>query len=120
MQELATLRKYALNVAVVVFSDGHFGNVKRFQEEQFGHTYEVDLYNPDFGRLAAAFDVPFARTQSPGELQNVLGRAVRDRAQILIEAQVGPMPSPWSLMRLQARPGAANTGPPNPLGEPPH
>ncbi len=33
MQELATLRKYALNVAVVVFADGHFGNVKRFQEE---------------------------------------------------------------------------------------
>ena len=118
MQELSTLRKYRLDVAVVVFADGHFGNVKRFQEEQFGHTYEVDLENPDFGRLAAAFDVPFARTQSPAELQDALGRAVRDRAPILIEAQVGPMPSPWSLMRLQARPGAANTGPPNPLGEP--
>jgi acetolactate synthase I/II/III large subunit len=118
MAELSTLRKYGLNVAVVVFADGHFGNVKRFQEEQFGHTYEVDLHNPDYGRLAAAFDVPFARTQSPQELQSVLGRAVRDRAPILIEAQVGSMPSAWSLMRLQARPGATNTGPPNPLGEP--
>jgi acetolactate synthase-1/2/3 large subunit len=74
MQELSTLRKYRLDVAVVVFADGHFGNVKRFQEEQFGHTYEVDLNNPDFGRLAAAFDVPFARTQSPAELQDALGR----------------------------------------------
>ena len=36
MQELATLRKYDLNVAVVVFADGHFGNVRRFQEDQFG------------------------------------------------------------------------------------
>ena len=118
MQELATLRKYDLNVAVVVFADGQFGNVRRFQEDQFGATYEVDLRNPAFDRLAAAFDVPFARADSADALQQVLGRAVRERAPILIEAPVGPMPSPWGLMRLQARPGVANSGPPNPLGEP--
>jgi acetolactate synthase-1/2/3 large subunit len=118
MQELATLRKYNLGVAVVVFADGYFGNVRRFQEDLFGHSYEVDLQNPDFERLAAAFDVPFARAPTPDALRLVLGRAARDRAPILIEASVGPMPSPWSLMRLQARPGAAHAGPPNPLGEP--
>jgi acetolactate synthase-1/2/3 large subunit len=118
MAELATLRKYDLGVAVVVFADGHFGNVRRFQEDQFGATYEVDLRNPAFDRLAAAFDVPFARADSPDALQRVLGRATSERTPILIEAPVGPMPSPWGLMRLQARPGAANTGPPNPLGEP--
>ena len=48
MQELSTLRKYELDVAVVVFADGHFGNVKRFQEEQFGATYEVDLQQSRF------------------------------------------------------------------------
>jgi acetolactate synthase I/II/III large subunit len=118
MQELATMRKYSLNVAVVVFADGHFGNVQRFQEEQFGATYEVDLRNPAFDRLAAAFDVPFGRAESPDALQRMLGRALQDRAPILIEAPVGPMPSPWGLMRLQARPGGTNFGPPNPLGEP--
>src|SRR5712671_2180181 len=118
MQELATMRKYKLNVAVVVFADGQFGNVRRFQEDQFGTTYEVDLRNPAFDRLAAAFDVPFGRASSPDALEHMLGRAVRDRAPILIEAPVGPMPSPWGLMRLQVRPGAANSGPPNPLGEP--
>jgi acetolactate synthase-1/2/3 large subunit len=105
-------------VAVVVFADGHFGNVRRFQEEQFGATYEVDLRNPAFDRLASAFDVPYARADSAEALQQVLGRATRDRTPILIEAPVGPMPSPWGLMRLQVRPGAANSGPPNPLGEP--
>jgi len=119
MQELATLRKYDLNVAVVVFADGHFGNVRLFQNEQFGQTYGVDLRNPAFDRLAAAFDIPFARADSAGALKSVLGRAVRDRGPILIEAPVGSMPSPWGLMRLQAKPGAANTGPPNPLGGPP-
>jgi acetolactate synthase-1/2/3 large subunit len=118
MQELATMRKYSLNIAVVVFADGHFGNVRRFQEDVFGRTYETDLNNPDFGQLAAAFDVPFARTETPDELSRALGGAVRQRAPILIEARVGPMPSPWGLMRLEARPGMPNSGPPNPLGEP--
>jgi acetolactate synthase-1/2/3 large subunit len=62
--------------------------------------------------------VPFGRASSPDALEHMLRCAVRDRAPILIEAPVGPMPSPWGLMRLQARPGAANSGPPNPLGEP--
>jgi acetolactate synthase I/II/III large subunit len=108
MQELATMRKYNLNVAVVVFADGHFGNVRRFQEDLFGSTYATDLNNPDFGQLAAAFDVPFACTESPDELQRALAGAVRERAPILIEARVGPMPSPWGLMRLEARPGVAS------------
>ena len=116
MQELSTLRKYNLNVAIVVFADGHFGNVRRFQEEQFGATHEVDLCNPAFDKLAAAFDVPFARAKSPDALRYVLSRATQDRTPILIEAPVGPMPSPWGLMRLQARPGAGGGGPPNPLG----
>src|SRR5262245_36616949 len=118
MQELATLRKYNLNVAVVVFADGQFGNVLRFQEAQFGATYETDLCNPAFDRLAAAFDVPFGRAESPEALQSLLSRAVRDHTPILIEAPVGPMPSPWGLMRLQARPGPANSDQPNPIGEP--
>jgi acetolactate synthase-1/2/3 large subunit len=118
MQELATLRKYDLKVAVVVFADGYFGNVRRMQEDQFGAAYEVDLRNPAYDRLAAAFDVPYARAESADALARVLSRAVADRTAILIEAPVGEMPSPWGLMRLQARPGAANGGPPNPLGEP--
>ncbi len=116
MQELATLRKYDLNVAVVVFADGYFGNVRRFQEDLFGHSYEVNLQNPNFERLASAFDVPFARADSPDRLQIALGGALRERRPILIEVPVGPMPSPWALMRLQARPDAS--GPPEPLGTP--
>lgn len=119
MQELATLAKYDLKLAVVVFADGYFGNVRRLQEDQFGASYAADLRNPAFDRLAAAFDVPYARAESPEALERVLGRAVKDRSAILIEAPVGVLPSPWGLMRLQARPSGGSDGaPPNPLGEP--
>ncbi len=112
MQELATVRKYDLKVAVVVFADGHFGNVRRLQEEQFGAPYASDLKNPAFDRLAAAFDVPYARADSAETLQRVLQGALKERSPILIEAPVGSLPSPWGLMRLQGRSGSA---PPNPF-----
>ncbi len=119
MQELATARKYDLKVATVVFNDGHFGNVRRMQQEQFGNAFGDELRNPKFDRLAEAFDVPFARVDAPAELARALREALGRGGPTLIEARVGEMPSPWHLMRLQRPPFAHGKAPPaNPLGEP--
>lgn len=109
MQELATARKYDVNVAVVIFNDGHFGNVRKLQQDQFGESFGVELTNPHFDRLASAFDIPYVRADYPDELE----RALRDHAgrggPTLIEARVGPMPSPWHLLRLVPPPFAGGT-----------
>lgn len=118
MQELATARKYNLNVSIVVFNDGHFGNVRKMQQSQFGEEFGVDLLNPRFDQLASAFDIPYRMVTSPEQLENV----IKDSAglgPILIEARVGQMPSPWHLLRLNPPPFAPNENlKPNPLGEP--
>jgi acetolactate synthase-1/2/3 large subunit len=116
MQELATARRYDLNIAVVVFNDGHFGNVRRMQQDQFAHPYGDELTNPDFGKLADAFGIAYARVDVPSDLERVLSSS--NRAPILIEASVGAMPSPWHLMRLEVPPFAkGGSAPANPLGE---
>ena len=56
MQELATASKYGLKPAIVVFNDGHFGNVRRIQKEVFARTLGTELANPDFGKLGDAFE----------------------------------------------------------------
>lgn len=119
LQELATARKYDLGVAIVVFNDGHFGNVRTLQQGQFGEAYGVELRNPHYDRLAAAFDLPYARCDAPGELEGALRRGLSEGGPFLVEARVGAMPSPWHLLRL-VPPGFAASGsaPPNPLGEP--
>jgi acetolactate synthase I/II/III large subunit len=104
MQELATIGKYGLKPAVVIFNDGHFGNVKRSLEEHFGGALGTDLHNPHFDRLAAAFDVGYARADNPDELEKVLRRSL-GAAPLLIEARVGELPSPWPYMRLRGKPG---------------
>jgi acetolactate synthase-1/2/3 large subunit len=100
LQELATARKYGIAMAIVVFNDGHFGNVRRMQQEQFSESYGVDLANPDLEKLARAFGVGFARADVPSTLREALAQALAERGPWLIEARVGTMPSPWPLLRL--------------------
>lgn len=117
MQELATAARYRLHVAVVLFNDGHFGNVRTFQIQKFGAPFGDELYNPDFCMLAAAFGVRHARVDTPDALRQVLPSVLREGGPTLIEIPVGDMPSPWHLMRLTPPP-PSYVAPANPLGEP--
>lgn len=117
MQELLTASKYDLNVAVVVFADGHFGNVKSMMTDKFGSSFGDVLQNPKFDKLADAFGVDYAKAGDAAALETALKDHARKGGPILIEAPVGKMPSPWGLMRLRPM-GGKTQAPPNPLGEP--
>jgi acetolactate synthase I/II/III large subunit len=112
MQELSTAARYRLNVAIVVFADGRFGNVQRIQQRTFGHEFAAEVSNPDFRALAAAFGVAFQRASGPVELGNVL--AANQSGPLLIEVPVGEMASPWPL--IHAFVPSRESAPPNPLG----
>jgi acetolactate synthase I/II/III large subunit len=114
LQELATAARYALNVTIVVFADGRFGNVQRIQRRTFGNEFATEVANPDFQQLATAFGILFSRVSSPGGLGDAL-RAPRP-GPMLIEVQVGEMASPWPIIHPFVPPPTA--APPNPLGAP--
>jgi acetolactate synthase-1/2/3 large subunit len=113
MQELSTAARYRLNVAVVVFADGRFGNVQRIQRRTFGHEFAAEVVNPDFQALGAAFGVAFQRVSGPEELGSALtGTSVS--GPWLIEVQTGEMASPWPIIHAFVPSPVAP--PPNPLG----
>lgn len=116
LQELATAAKYNLNLSIVVFADGRFGNVQRIQRRVFGREFAVELRNPDFQLLAQSFGIKSHRTDSPQGLAAALEAAKSDGGPCLIEVQVGEMPSAWSLIHPFVP--APVQPPPNPLGEP--
>jgi acetolactate synthase-1/2/3 large subunit len=116
MQELGTAVRYGLDVRVVVFADGRYGNVQRIQRRLFGEEFATDLANPDFGMLAAAFRIPHRRADSPQALADALSELSSHRGPALIEVRVGEMPSPWALIHPFV-PSPVEV-PPNPLGEP--
>lgn len=117
MQELATAKRYALPLTLVVFNDGHYGNVRAIQKREFGAEVAVDLTNPDFSLLAAAFGVPFESVDTPAALGAAVRQANSQNGPVMIEVKVGVMPSPWHLLRLQPMKGMSGpAAPANPLG----
>jgi len=121
MSELSTARAYNLGVIAVVFNDRGYGNVRLTMKQQFGEAYGAELLNPDYGKLAGAFDIPFAAVETPEALETALRGAIAKGGPALIEVRLGSLPNAWSLFRLQPAPFSKTSTPPppNPLGEPP-
>jgi acetolactate synthase I/II/III large subunit len=73
LAELATLAEYRLPVTVLVIVDGAYG-LLRDNRAALGDdgTLGVTLWNPDFSRLADAFEIPNEPVTSPDQLRDAL------------------------------------------------
>ena len=101
VQELATAVRHRIAVVAVVFNDGQYGNVRMFQQQNFGgRIIASDLANPDFVKLAESFGVLGIRANSPSELRAALEKAFRPEKPVLIEVPCGEMPSPWPFIQM--------------------
>lgn len=109
-QELATAMRYDLPVTLIVFNDGHFGNVRAIQKRVFGREAATELRNPDFAKLADAYGMPFFKADSPGDLEEALRQTNALNGPAFVEVPVGEMASPWPLLRLTPMPGTGDGG----------
>ncbi|WP_062768290.1 thiamine pyrophosphate-binding protein [Sphingopyxis terrae] len=116
LQELATAARDQVNLSIVVFVDGYFGNVRRIQNRVFGHEIGVQLTNPDFEHLGKAYGLPTHSVDSPAGLKEALAAAKTRGGPALIQVSVGQMPSPWALIHPFVP--SPTPVPANPLGEP--
>lgn len=109
--ELATAKRHGLPVVVVVFDDGHFGNVKRIQQQVWGgREIGNDLANPDFVRFAESFGVAAYRAEDAAGLEARLREAFALGGPALVHVPVGEMPSIWDLIMMpgvRGEPGRA-------------
>ena len=104
LPELSTLMQQKVPLVAIVFNDNCFGNVRRTQDERFGGRHiAVDLYNPDFMKLADAFGLRGCRARSADELRRELRAALELDEPSLLEVPVGPME--WYAGREAAAPG---------------
>jgi acetolactate synthase-1/2/3 large subunit len=107
VQELATAVRHRIPIAIIVFNDGAYGNVRHMQKELHGNRLiGTDLANPDFVRLAESFGITGRRTSTPEGLRRALEQALAQGETTLIEVPVGDMPSPWPFIDLPRVRGA--------------
>ena len=98
LNELATAVKHNIPLTTIVFVDGHFGNVRGFQRDNYNERYiATDLHNPDFVKLAESFGVTGLRAESPEALRKELRNAINSRVPTLIEVPVGEFNPPMGI-----------------------
>ncbi len=99
-QELATAVRYRLRVIALVHNDSTYGAIKNIQKRAHeGRYLDVELNNPDFLELAAAYGVPGSRAQGPEELRAAVAAALDRDGPSLIE-----VPDEWRFLRDLATP----------------
>jgi thiamine pyrophosphate-dependent acetolactate synthase large subunit-like protein len=94
-QELATAVRYHLRLIAIVHNDSVYGAIKNIQKRVHEARYrDVDLNNPDFLQLAAAFGVPACRAPDAESLRHALRAALDRPGPTLIE-----VPDQWRPIR---------------------
>ncbi|PAM99037.1 acetolactate synthase [Streptomyces sp. Alain-F2R5] len=97
--ELLTLAQERPRLTLVVFNDGGYGVLRNMQATYTEHRSGVDLFTPDFARLAAACSLPYARIGDASEAAKVIDAAVASDGPTLVEvdlAALGPMKNPFT------------------------
>jgi acetolactate synthase-1/2/3 large subunit len=102
--EMATAMRHRIPLVTLLFNDGAFGNVRRIQQERYGHRLIAsDLTNPDFVAFGKSFGAEAVRANGLDELRVALRRAFAHRSgPTLIEVPVGELPSPWEFLNMAA------------------
>jgi acetolactate synthase-1/2/3 large subunit len=96
--ELATAVQFRLDVTVIVFENGAYGNVKRDQQRLFeGRHAGSDLTNPDFVRFAESFGVPAFAVDRDAEFSGALAAAMEVNGPALVHVRTRLIDevSPW-------------------------
>ncbi|MFJ8750238.1 thiamine pyrophosphate-binding protein [Streptomyces sp. NPDC102441] len=97
--ELLTLAQERPRLTLIVFNDGGYGVLRNMQDHHSERRSGVDLTTPDFGLLAAACGLPYARISAEEHAGPVLAEAVASQGPTLVEVDLdalGPMQNPFT------------------------
>ncbi len=94
-QELATAARYRLRMIIIVHNDNAYGAIKHLQRLKYDERYrDTELNNPDFLKLASAFDIPARRAGDAASFVSALREALTGDGPFLIE-----VPDRWRYLR---------------------
>lgn len=93
--ELGTLAGTRAPCILVIFNDGGYGVLRNLQAASSDRLSGVDLFTPDFARLAAAYDLPHALVRTARDFDTALAESLELSGPSIIEVDVTTMtPSP--------------------------
>lgn len=100
IQELATIKRYGVALKIIVLDNSCLGMVRQWQELFYDQNYsEVDLSdNPDFVRIAEAFEIEAFAIERPDEVAGGIDRLLAAEGPILMHVKIDKLENVWPLV----------------------
>ena len=87
-QELATVKELNLPIITCIINNRSLRIIEQWQEMYYGKSYQVELENPDFIKLAEAYHIPAVEVDSPGQVSFAMKKALSLNKPYIIEVLV--------------------------------
>ncbi len=97
LSELATVKKCNIPVVFLVYNNNSYGVLDEYMAKRCGLEGVMNLSNPDFVKLAQAFNIKALRTQTIDELRRVLREEITWQEPFVIEFDFPILPPPWRI-----------------------
>ena len=89
IQELGTIMQSDVDIKIILLNNGHLGMVRQWQELFFNERYsETIMKNPDFIRIAQAYNIPGRKVSKREELGEAIREMLSTKGAYLLEAKV--------------------------------
>ena len=85
LQELATCREHHIPVKIIIMNNSYLGMVRQMQEKFYNNCYQVEMTNPDFTKIAEAYDLFAVRVRTKEELIPALEKAIRHQGTAIVD-----------------------------------
>ena len=85
LQELATCREHNIPVKIIIMNNSYLGMVRQMQERIYNKRYQVEMINPDFTKIAEAYDLFAVRVTKEEELIPALETAINHNGTAIID-----------------------------------
>jgi acetolactate synthase-1/2/3 large subunit len=117
MAELSTVVAERLPIKIAIINNGYLGMVRQWQDVFYDKRYAgTPLHNPDFVKIAAAYDIPALAVSHNEDVEEAIRRAQAHDGPFLIDFQVDPFTNVYPMVA----PGKSNADMirrPTPVGE---
>ena len=88
LQELATCREHNIPIKIIIMNNGYLGMVRQMQEKIYKNTYQVEMTNPDFTKIAEAYDLFALRITKKEELVSKLEEALNYNGTAIVDIMI--------------------------------
>ena len=85
LQELATCREHNIPVKIIIMNNGYLGMVRQMQEKFYNNRYQVEMTNPDFVKIAEAYDLFAIRVTNKNELIPAINKAIKHQGTAIVD-----------------------------------